>query len=556
MQISEQIQDLESKFNVVSIIDLNNYDLESIVDLYVQIKKVHRDTYESNDRLIFLFTQDFYKKDFAPGLMLKSLQAIVNDIDISNYFVCIITTNSQIQDEYQYVQDNISTDTVPFHIYKCTGPYQQLEYNGNQSGYTKIQKISNIDQFDSLPDEKKNLVTKNDSFCMMPWTALMINTNSQVKLCCESKEIIGDCSKDSLETIWNSDSLRQIRKDMLAGHKIKTCESCYVKEGLGRDTLRKSTNRRFIHKINKIDLTQQDGSVSQFELNYLDARYNNLCNLSCRSCGPWASSSWHQPAVAIGQISPSSQALLVAGKNQNDIFNQITQHIDSLETIYFAGGEPTMIKEFYHLVDALDQRGRHDVELIYNINMTRSSLTGKSIFDAWKNFKRISVGASLDGECERGEYLRCGQKWSDVLKLRKDMLAQRPDIDFYISATTSIINALHLPDFHRNWVELGLIEPGDFNIQMLFGPKYLRVDHAPAYLKNLIRSRYLEHLDWLRPKDTLGRAVYGFESILNYLDNDFEFDPKDFWNNITPLDQYYGQDLVTVFPELSDLPRS
>jgi len=555
MQISEQVHDLESKFNIVSIIDLNNYDLESMVDLYVQIKKVHRETYESNDRLIFLITQDFYKKDLASGLMLKSLQAIVNDIDISNYFVCIITTNSQIQDEYQYVQDNISTDAVPFHIYRCTGLYQRLAYNGSQSGYTKIQKISNVDQFDSLPDDKKNLVTKNDSFCMMPWTALMIDTNSQVKICCESKEIIGDCSKDSLETIWNSDSLRQIRKDMLTGRKIKTCESCYVKEGLGRDTLRKSTNRRFIHKINKVDLTQQDGSLSQFDLNYLDARYNNLCNLSCRSCGPWASSSWHQPAVAIGQIATSSKPLLVAGKNQNDIFNQVTQHIDSLETIYFAGGEPMMIKEFYHLVDALDQRGRHDVELIYNINMTQSSLAGKSIFDTWKNFKRISVGASLDGEYERGEYLRCGQKWSNVLKLRKDMLTQRPDIDFYISATTSIINALHLPDFHRNWVELGLIEPGDFNIQMLFGPKYLRVDHAPAYLKNLIRSRYLQHLDWLRPRDTLGRAVYGFESILNYLDNDFEFNPKDFWNNITPLDQYYGQDLVTVFPELSALPR-
>ena len=555
MQISEQVQDLESKFNIVSIIDLDHYDLESMVDLYIQIKKVHLDRFESNDRLIFLITQDFYKKDLVPGLMLKSLQAIINDIDISNYFVCVVTTNSRIQQEYQYLLDNVTTDPVPFHIYECNGSYQRVISEHNQSGYTKIQKIKSLDQFDSLSDEKKNLVTKNNSFCMMPWTSLMISPDSQVKICCESKEIVGNCSKDSLETIWNSDSLRQMRKDMLAGRKIKTCESCYVKEGLGRDTLRKSINRRFVHKINKVDLTQQDGSLNQFELNYLDARYNNLCNLSCRSCGLSSSSSWYQPAMAIGQIDSSTKPLLVAGKNQNDIFDQVTQHVDSLETIYFAGGEPMMIKEFYQLVDLLDQNGRHDVELIYNMNMTRSSLAGKSIFDVWKNFPHISIGASLDGEHKRGEYLRCGQKWSDVVQLRRDMIAQRPDIDFYISATTSIVNALHLPDFHRNWVELGLIEPGDFNIQMLFGPKYLRVDHAPAYLKNLIRSRYLEHLDWLRPKDTLGRAVYGFESILNYLDNDFEFDPKDFWNNITPLDQYYGQDLVTVFPELSDLPR-
>jgi hypothetical protein len=246
--------------------------------------------------------------------------------------------------------------------------------------------------------------------------------------------------------------------------------------------------------------------------------------------------------------------LQIAGKHTYDIFNQLIEHIDSLECIYFAGGEPMMIDQFYKLVEELDIRGRHNVELIYNTNMTTSSLAGKSIFDVWKNFKKISIGASLDGEHQRGEYLRCGQHWNDVVKFRKEMLSKRPDIDFYISATTSILNALHLPDFHRSWVDQGLIKPEDFNIQMLFWPSYLRVDSAPEYLKNLIREKYHAHIKWLRPKDPVGRATYGFESILNYLDNDNGFDPIDFWNKITPLDNYYGKDLIEVFPELTALP--
>jgi hypothetical protein len=44
--------------------------------------------------------------------------------------------------------------------------------------------------------------------------------------------------------------------------------------------------------------------------------------------------------------------------------------------------------------------------------------------------------------------------------------------------------------------------------------------------------------------------------VLHQLDNNVEFDVVDFWNNITPLDQYYGVDLVTVFPELSNLPKA
>jgi hypothetical protein len=152
--------------------------------------------------------------------------------------------------------------------------------------------------------------------------------------------------------------------------------------------------------------------------------------------------------------------------------------------------------------------------------------------------------------------LRVGQHWDDVLDFRKEMLIKRPDIDFYISATTSILNALHVPDFHRSWVDQGLINPEDFNIQMLFGPDYLRVDRAPNYLKNLIREKYHTHLEWLRPRDSVGRAIYGFESILRYLNNDVEFNAVEFWNKIKPLDKYYGQDLVTTFPELANLPVS
>jgi hypothetical protein len=136
------------------------------------------------------------------------------------------------------------------------------------------------------------------------------------------------------------------------------------------------------------------------------------------------------------------------------------------------------------------------------------------------------------------------------------MLARRPDIDFYISATTSILNALHLPDFHRSWVDQGLIKPEDFNIQILFDPQYLRVDRAPDYLKNLIRKKYQTHLEWLRPRDSVGRAIYGFESILRYLDNNVGFNAVEFWNKIETLDKYYGQNLVTTFPELANLPTS
>jgi radical SAM protein with 4Fe4S-binding SPASM domain len=553
MDIDQCITDIKSQFNIIDIINCDQYDPSS-VDLYSRIKTLHRDSYDAQDRLIFSITEDFYKENSLAGLRLTSLLSIINDVNISNYFVCVVTTNPAIKDECQWLMDNVSSDSVSFHTYLCEGNYQRSTAE-NQTSYIKYQRIEHLDLVESLTAEQKRLLFESNSFCMIPWTSMMVSANSTVKPCCEFSKTVGDCSKNSLQEIWNSDSLRTIRKQLLSGNKIEGCSACYHKEQLGRDTLRKSINRRFINHIDKIKMTQDDGFLKEFNLNYLDSRFNNLCNLSCRSCGPYSSSSWYQPAVAIGKVDSTSKALRIAGKNNYDVFDQVMQHIDTLERIYFAGGEPMMIEQFYQLVEELDRRGRHEVELIYNINMTRSQLSGKSIFDVWKKFKNISIGASLDGELERGEYLRCGQQWSDVLAFRREMLDQRPDIDFYISATTSILNALHLPDFHRNWVDQGLIKPEDFNIQLLFSPDYLRVDRAPSYLKDQIRTRYRDHLAWLKPLDTVGRATYGFESILNQLDNNAEFDTVDFWNNITPLDQYYGVDLITAFPELASLPR-
>lgn len=543
------ISAISTDYNIIGIVNCDNYTPTS-VELYEIIKKLHRVEYTPQDRIIFLITKDYYRD--TAGLMLQSIQSMLNDIDISNFFACVVTTNDKIESEYQWVLKNISTDTVPVQLYHCAGTYEVLPADKKIS-FTKYQTLAvNLSE---LSTYHKTLLFESDNFCMIPWVSLMVYTNSQVFPCCESSAAIGNCADTPLKDIWNSPDMKQLRADMLNDSSSVSCNTCYIKENLGRDSLRKSSNRQFAHHATKIDQTQPDGTLPKFELNYVDARFNNLCNLACRICTPTDSTSWHQPAVVLGMTDRSKSPMLIAGKNKTDIYEQLLETIDTVERIYFAGGEPLMIDQFYRIVEELDRRGRHDVELLYNINMTQSSLKNKSIFDVWKNFKKISVGASLDAEGERGEYLRTGTKWKDVIAFRKEMLSHRPDIDFYISATAYILNILHLPDFHQSWVEQGLIGAEDFHIGLLFDPEYLRADSAPEYLKQQVRQRYRQHLDWLRPKDNLGRAVFSFESVLNYIDSPGQFDSKLFWEKTNKLDVHHKHALLDVFPELKELPK-
>ena len=232
------------------------------------------------------------------------------------------------------------------------------------------------------------------------------------------------------------------------------------------------------------------------------------------------------------------------------------QHIDHVDKIYFAGGEPLMISECYDILQQLIDRGRTDVELVYNTNFTRTQLQGKNIFDYWKQFSKVSVGASLDAAGDRGEYLRSGTVWSDVVKNRKLMLEQTPATGFSIAATVTIINALHIPDFHRAWVEQGLVEPGSFLLQLLFEPAYLSLKYAPPELRDQVLDRYREHIEWLQPRDQHGKSVQQYQSVITMLADCEPFDAADFWTKTTQLDDYHGKTLLSVYPELAILPRT
>jgi hypothetical protein len=153
----------------------------------------------------------------------------------------------------------------------------------------------------------------------------------------------------------------------------------------------------------------------------------------------------------------------------------------------------------------------------------------------------------------RGEYIRKGTDWAVVEQNRRDML-NMPEVDFYISPTLSIMNAWHLPDFHRDWVERGLIRAQDLNVNILQDPLYYRIDIAPAEYKEELNTKYLNHIMWLRDQDSLGRATQGFKSAITFMmatDNTHLIDT--FWRKTHELDDIRKESWSTVVPELAAL---
>jgi hypothetical protein len=194
------------------------------------------------------------------------------------------------------------------------------------------------------------------------------------------------------------------------------------------------------------------------------------------------------------------------------------------------------------------------VRLIYNTNFTHTDLKGRSVFEYWKQFQSVAVGASLDDSGSRGEYIRKGTDWAVVEQNRRDMLRVCPEVDFYISPTLSIMNAWHLLDFHRDWVEKGLIRAQDLNVNILQDPAHYRIDIATVEYKQTLTALYQSHIQWLDGQDPLNRATQGFESAITFMnatDNTHLIDT--FWRKTHELDAIRTENILDTIPELKAL---
>jgi organic radical activating enzyme len=378
---------------------------------------------------------------------------------------------------------------------------------------------------DNVSKQQWHRLTESKTFCMLPWMHMHAFPDGRAYACCLADywHPMGDLRKNTMEQVWNQQPFQTMRTNMLADKPCKECTKCYEQEDNGFFSMRYDSNRNYGHLINETNLTETNGTHPEFKIRYWDVRFSNLCNFSCRSCGPIFSSNWYNDHVKLYNRKPDvlgrdmARVEYTAG-DEDSMIEQMLPHIPYLEQVYFAGGEPLIMKEHYFMLEQLIAAGKTDIRLQYNTNFSELRYKDKHVFEYWKHFKNVSVGASLDASGARAELIRKGTNWQQTMDNRRRMMAEVPHVDFYVSATVSAMNVLHVLDFHREWTDLGLIEAKDFNINLCQSPEWYRANIFPLWFKEqVIKPKYEKHIEWLTPNDPLKRATNGFESLLKFI---------------------------------------
>lgn len=390
---------------------------------------------------------------------------------------------------------------------------------------------------------------ENSSLCLMPWIHLYVDTNGFAKACCNSSITYGNIRKNTIDEIWNGDSIKEFRKNNLAGIKDKRCSACFKREAADKESVRTETLKKFSH-IDWPEFTDKEGNSPKAQPIYFDIRFSNLCNFKCRTCWHGASSSWFEEAKKL-KNNLGNKAIIKA-TSDNHFIDQLINSSAQIEEVYFAGGEPLMMEEHYFLLDKLISTEQTNVHLRYNTNLSQLHLKHNNAIHFWNKFSTITLSISIDNLGRKAEYIRKGLIWEQLLKNMLEIKSKCPHIKLEIAPTISILSIIDLPQLHRFFIDENLLQVNDIYLNVLDRPDYYNIKALPEKGKNLAINRIKNHIEWLETNNASKKIIEEFEAVILYMNQDnWNSQLHTFLSNTALLDQWRKENFKTIFPELS-----
>ena len=446
-------------------------------------------------------------------------------------------------------------------------------------------------------------VSGSKTFCILPWIHFATRPNGDMRLCCSAnasgagenhtvglvKNEKGQPANFGRETpmsAWNNEYMKDVRLTMLEGKIPASCSKCIAEESRGVASKRiwetGSWMEDGIDVEELIKQTEEDGTIPE-KLVYLDLRLGHTCNLKCVMCSPHDSSQWvsdHKKIYPLFQAKELKEQMSWDRKEFNnkwhenpDFWKEMYAQIPNLKQVYFAGGEPLMIREHRWFLEEIIRQGYADKILIrYNTN---GLLVDDEIIELWKKFKKVKVGFSIDAVGDRNWYIRYPSDWATIERnLHK--LDNTPDnIQVSIATAIQILNIKHLADFAKwkitqNFKKVNLentvggIQAGGgiINMHLLYIPTFLSIRLLPAEDKAQVRSSFAELANWLhtnyrQDEDFWKNNPYGWkrwQAVLDFMDaEDHTAQLPAFKEYIESLDIVRKTKFSDVFPELKHL---
>ena len=101
-------------------------------------------------------------------------------------------------------------------------------------------------------------------------------------------------NQDTVHDTMNSESFCKARLEVLDNKKPQACMRCYNEEDKGMQSKRLGEIKNYPNYTQDVaqSVTDADGYIQDVQLDFVELRLGNTCNVACRTCNPASSSKW------------------------------------------------------------------------------------------------------------------------------------------------------------------------------------------------------------------------------------------------------------------------
>lgn len=246
-------------------------------------------------------------------------------------------------------------------------------------------------------------------YCPYLWKSQCILPDNKVTPCCHSS---GNQEWNQIDYTQGITSAvyKQAREQLQKGEWPTVCSVCQNDEEKNIKSARQRSLEIFHNQTHNV------------ELEYLDVKFNNMCNLSCRMCNPSSSSklenlyktksremlpSFLQNYYMVDFKTSTEEEFKKLGYTKKCIEN-------GLKHLKVTGGEPFASASFLEILNWCNENNYSD-NLGLSI-ITNGTKYNKSLLNKLVKFKYVSVSVSLDGTENIYNYIRQGSNWDKLQK--------------------------------------------------------------------------------------------------------------------------------------------
>lgn len=194
---------------------------------------------------------------------------------------------------------------------------------------------------------------------------------------------------------------------MIKGEKLpKHCEVCYEYERLGMESYRQFETIDWVTQL-------EIGTVEELEKlehpHFYEVHTSNHCNIKCRGCQPGYSDSIAREYKKFNIVAPQP---LKWTPSTYPIDRIDIDTLNSRSSVYFQGGEPTIMPEVREFMQRCIDKGKTDFFLTMCTNGVKIS---DEFLELVSHFSNTNFSFSIDGYDRVNDYWRSGSQWKRVI---------------------------------------------------------------------------------------------------------------------------------------------